>query len=163
MLSCLHDCLGVFGPWQFIGDVDTKELNSRPAPLQSRLLMGACSALLFLKSMVSLFCPVHLNGTRTICTDPTPTHCTLYTHSQTHYFIYTQTFTHAHTHTRVYVTSTIWFDTHFHTNRMLFFIWLLSILMPSHFPLPSCTYLPQIPYYYLSWCLVTLPCLHVCT
>ena len=33
--------------------------------------------------------------------------------------------------------------THFHNHHMLFFIWLLllSILLPSHFTLPLCTYL----------------------
>ena len=28
MLCLLHDCLGVFGPLQFVGDVDTKELEA---------------------------------------------------------------------------------------------------------------------------------------
>jgi hypothetical protein len=78
--------------------------------------------------------------------------------------------TYAHTHNTHMHTNTTHTRTRTHTLlhssfsvATLFVILLLLwfILMPSHYTLPSCTYLPQIPYYYLCWYLVTIPCLHV--
>jgi hypothetical protein len=85
---------------------------------------------------------------------------TIYTHTHTHtrHWHYTNphtfTYTHKHipttqTHTRAYRHNTNTFKhthTHFYTHNLLL---LLSSLFYS--------------YYYLSWCLVTLPCLHVHT